>query len=66
MDSRLSVWQGFSAILRLPRRSIVRPVQDNALASEATVRIGDGRNSYLLADFVDGQLLGKIVTSDRP
>lgn len=33
---------------------------------EATVRIADGRNTYLLADFVDDQLLGKIVTSDKP
>ena len=33
---------------------------------EATVHIAGGRNTYLLADFVDDQLLGKIVTSDRP
>jgi hypothetical protein len=32
---------------------------------EAMVHIADGRNTYLLADFVDDQLLGKIVTSDR-
>jgi hypothetical protein len=33
---------------------------------EATIHIANGRNAYLLADFVDDQLLGKIVTSDRP
>ena len=33
---------------------------------EATIHIANGRNTYLLADFVDDQLLGKIVTSDRP
>jgi hypothetical protein len=33
---------------------------------EATVHIADGRNSYLLADFVDDHILGKIVTSDKP
>jgi uncharacterized protein len=31
----------------------------------ATVRIADGRNSYLLASFADGKLLGKIVGAER-
>jgi uncharacterized protein len=33
---------------------------------EAAIHIADGRNTYLLADFVDDQLVGKIVTSDKP
>jgi hypothetical protein len=31
---------------------------------EATVEIADARNTYVLGDFVDGRLLGKIVSSD--
>jgi hypothetical protein len=33
-------------------------------AQETTVRIADGRNTYMLATFADGKLLGKVLTSE--
>ncbi len=33
---------------------------------EKTVRIDDGRNTYLLATFADGRLIGNILSSDAP
>ncbi len=34
-------------------------------AQESAVHIADGRNTYLLANFVDGKLLGKLSTSEK-
>jgi hypothetical protein len=33
--------------------------------ADVTVRIGDGRNTYLLANFADGRLIGKVTTSEK-
>ena len=46
----------------------LRPVGGLAAWTRSTrpsVRIADGRNTYLLATFADGRLIGKILASEK-